>query len=131
MSNRPKFNVGGLGTNDFDGVNTYVREIDIEDGVAVHGLSNAFLDTNWGTVERGKDIFGRLVSYMGCRGQSHLSASDERPQELINVGEGLELIVKDVMMDTTSCRVPVTGREYVGRASEAVRTPVGATNRNF
>ena len=112
MSNRPRFNIGGLGSNDLDGQNVYVREIDMKSRDAIHGLSNAFLNSDWGTLERGKELFSPIVCYMGCRGQNHLKGTRERPEEILSVGEGLSVILRDVMSDGESCRVPVTGRGY-------------------
>ena len=128
LSNRPASNVGGLGLADHGGANTFVREIDIggvgsgsgsggsvsssgaatlsrsPSSAALHGLSNASLDSPWGTLERGLRRFGRVASLMGCRAQLHLRGLKGRPEEQLGTGEGASRIVEEVMMDSVKCR---------------------------
>jgi len=90
-------NSGGAGAGDGEG---YVEVRELEKG-RVYGLSNAGLDTPWGKVERGRQMFEDRIREMGCgrRGMGRR----------VGRGEGVEGIVEEVMGDDEVCKEAVTG----------------------
>jgi len=76
----------------------------------VYGLSNAHLDTNWGKIERGKEIFRRIITMMGCRGYSHLAESTS--DEIFSEKDGVKSLVNHLMNDDVETRAAVTGQSY-------------------
>ena len=76
----------------FSNMDNTLREVE----PGCHGLSNAFLDTPWPKVERGKQAFSTLVQNRGDMGPDdffNLLADRRRPEDrdLPDTGVGLEL----------------------------------------